>query len=259
MACERAPNRRVQMIQRLEDTLALDGRAVPLSSQDFGERARREDGRAYQAGFTFRDYPQWTYLVQGVEVVKRAALMPGENTVALVYEINNRSRSGAVLRVTPHLRFVPKGEALRPGQQFTLEKSCVRSNGRTLYFQTSGRTVPLPQALRGAFHFAQDAMDGKPAAGWAVVNHCVELSVPAGESGVLEAVYGTAWPLPGRRRCFPGWRPITGRWSAGRAWRTGRPGRWSGRRGSSSPAGSPPGGTPSWRASPFSRTGAGTL
>ena len=202
MACERAPNRRVQMIQRLEDTLALDGRAVPLSSQDFGERARREDGRAYQAGFTFRDYPQWTYLVQGVEVVKRAALMPGENTVALVYEINNRSRSGAVLRVTPHLRFVPKGEALRPGQQFTLEKSCVRSNGRTLYFQTSGRTVPLPQALRGAFHFAQDAMDGKPAAGWAVVNHCVELSVPAGESRVLEAVYGTAWPLPGAEEVF---------------------------------------------------------
>ncbi len=202
MACERAPNRRVQMIQRLEDTLALDGRAVPLSSQDFGERARREDGRAYQAGFTFRDYPQWTYLVQGVEVVKRAALMPGENTVALVYEINNRSRSGAVLRVTPHLRFVPKGEALRPGQQFTLEKSCVRSNGRTLYFQTSGRTVPLPQALRGAFHFAQDAMDGKPVAGWAVVNHCVELSVPAGESRVLEAVYGTAWPLPGAEEVF---------------------------------------------------------
>ena len=168
---------------------------VPLSSQDFGDRALREDGRAYQAGFTFRDYPQWTYQVQGVEVVKRAALMPGENTIALVYELNNRSRKVAVLRVTPHLRFVPKGEELLPGQSFALEAGRVRSNGRTLYFRTNGEVTPLPQAMRGPFYFSHDAMDGKPAAGWAAVNHCIELSVPAGESRVLGAVYGTALPL----------------------------------------------------------------
>ena len=42
MACEHAPNCRVQMLQRLEDTLTLGGRTVPLSSQDFGDRALRE-------------------------------------------------------------------------------------------------------------------------------------------------------------------------------------------------------------------------
>lgn len=204
MACEHAPNRRVQMIQRLEDTLTLDGRTVSLSSQDFEDHAIREDGRVYQAGSTFRDYPQWTYQVQGTEVVKRAALMPGENTVALIYEIDNRSRSEAVLRVTPHLRFVPKGEELRPGQRFVLERDRVSSNGRTLYFRTNGETISLPQALRGAFHFAQDAMDGKPAAGWAVVNHCIELTVPAGESRVLEAVYGMTQPLPAAAEVFSG-------------------------------------------------------
>lgn len=202
MACEHAPNRRVQMIQRLEDTLTLAGQAFPLSSQDFGDRALREDGRACQAAFTFRDYPQWTYQVQGAEVVKRAALMPGENTVALTYEINNRSRKEAVLRVTPHLRFVPKGEKLIPGQRFVLEKDSVTSNGRRLYFQTNGEVFPLAQALRGPFQFAQDAMDGKPAAGWAAVDHCIELSVPPGESRVLEAVYGTALPLPAAAEVF---------------------------------------------------------
>ncbi len=202
MACEYAPNRRVQMIQRLEDTLTLDGQTVPLSSQDFEDHAAREDGRVYQAGSTFRDYPQWTYQVQGTEVVKRAALMPGENTVALIYEIDNRSRSEAVLRVTPHLRFVPKGEELLPGQRFVLERDRVSSNGRTLYFRTNGETISLPQALRGAFHFSQDAMDGKPAAGWAVVNHCIELTVPAGESRVLEAVYGMTQPLPAAAEVF---------------------------------------------------------
>lgn len=202
MACEHAPNRRVQMIQRLRETLTLGGETFPLSSQDFGDRSLREDGRTYQAGFTFRDYPQWTYLVRGVEIVKSLAMVPGENTVAIVYEIHNRSRSGALLQVTPHLRFVPKGEAMAPGQTFTLEENRVRSEGRTLYFSTNADVHPLPQTLQGPFHYAQDAMDGKPADGWAAVNHCLTLTVPPGESRTLEAVYGMAQPLPQAAEAF---------------------------------------------------------
>lgn len=202
MACEHAPNRRVQMIQRLQETLALDGEAIPLSSQDFGAPARREDARANLVSFTFRDYPQWVCLARGVEVVKRLALMPGENTVALIYQVHNRTRRPAVLRVTPHLRFVPKGEDLLPGQGFELGKNLVASNGRVLYFKTNGEALPLPQRLEGPFHYAQDEMDGKPAAGYAAVNHCLELDIPAGETRTLEAVYGTALPLPPAEEVF---------------------------------------------------------
>ena len=202
MACEHAPNRRVQMIQRLKEELVLAGQSFPLSSQDFGDPARREDGRAHQVGFTFRDYPRWTCLVRGAEVVKCFALMPGENTVALIYEVHNRSRQDVALRVTPHLRFVPKGAAMEPGQAFTLEEDCVASNGRALYFHTNGEVVPLAQSVEGPFRYAQDGMDGKPYAGWAAVNHRVELTVPAGETRVLEAVYGTARPLPPAEEVF---------------------------------------------------------
>ena len=202
MACEHSPNRRVQMIQRLKEELVLAGRFFPLSSQDFEDPARQEDGRAHQVSFTFRDYPQWTCLVRGVEVVKRFALMPGENTVALIYEVHNRSRQSVTLRVTPHLRFVPKGSAMEPGQTFTLEGDRVTSNGRTLYFHTNGGVVPLTPRMEGPFRYAQDEMDGKPSAGRAAVNHRVELTVPAGETHVLEAVYGTARPLPPAAEVF---------------------------------------------------------
>ena len=202
MACEHAPNRRVQMIQRLQETLDLGGEAFSLSSQDFEDQSLREDGRTYQTGFTFRDYPRWTYLVRGVEIVKSLAMVPEENTVAMVYEVHNRSRGEALLRVAPHLRFVPKGEAMAPGQTFTLEENRVRSEGRTLYFSANTAVRPLPQTLCGPFHYAQDAMDGKPAAGWAAVNHCLELAVPPGESRTLEAVYGTALPLPRATEAF---------------------------------------------------------
>jgi len=202
MACEHAPNRRVQMLQRLGETLDVGGETFFLSSQDYEDRRMREDGRANQVSFTFRDYPRWTWLVHGVEVIKSLALVPGENSVAVAYEVHNRSRGEVLLRVTPHLRFVPKGEEMADGQRFTLEGNRIESQGRTLYFSTNGAVRPIPQTLQGPFRYAQDIMDGKPAAGWAAVNHCLELTVPSGGSGVLEAVYGTALPLPAAEEAF---------------------------------------------------------
>ena len=48
MACEHAPNRRVQMIQRLQETLDLGGEAFPLSSQDFEDQRLREDAKLHK-------------------------------------------------------------------------------------------------------------------------------------------------------------------------------------------------------------------
>lgn len=202
MACEHAPNRRVQMIQRLEEVLLQGGGSRVLSSQDFEDHTLREDGRRFLSGFTFRDYPRWSWLSDGVEVVKSLALAPGENTVAIVYEVWNRGRETATLQVTPHLRFVPKGEEMAPGQRFTLEKNCIRSAGRNLYFQTTGAVEPLEQALRGPFYYAHDVMDGKPAAGWAAVNHRLSLTVAPGGHGTLEAVYGLNQALPAAAEVF---------------------------------------------------------
>lgn len=202
MACEHSPNRRVQMIQRLEEVLVHGDSSRILSSQDFEDHNLREDGWRFLSGFAFRDYPQWSWLADGVEVVKSLALAPGENTVAIVYEVWNRGRETATLRVIPHLRFVPKGEALAPGQRFTLEGNRVRSAGRSLYFQTTGQVEPLEQEPRGPFYYAYDAMDGKPAAGWAAVNHRLSLTVAPGGHGTLEAVYGLDQTLPTAAEVF---------------------------------------------------------
>lgn len=202
MACEHSPNRRVQMIQRLEEILIHGGRPRTLSSQDFEDHSRREDGWRFLSAFTFQDYPQWTWLADGVEVVKSLAMAPGANTVAIVYKVWNRSREAATLQVSPHLRFVPKGEEMAPGQRFTLEGTCVRSAGRSLYFHTTGQVEPLEQALRGPFYYAYDAMDGKPAAGWAAVNHRLSLTVVPGGHGTLEAVYGLSETLPAAEDIF---------------------------------------------------------
>ena len=112
MACIQPPNHRYNMIHRLEERLCLGGERIHISSQSFEggrEPGEKEDGWRYQTGFSFEDYPQWTYLVKGVEVVKNIVLAVGENTVGISYEIHNRSAQAVSLEVLPYLQFAPKG------------------------------------------------------------------------------------------------------------------------------------------------------
>ena len=99
MACVHSPNHRYNMIHRLEEVLHVGNRKVHISSQDNGENNGREEGWLYQTGFTYGDYPQWTYLVDGVEVVKTIALAQGSNTVGISYEIRNFSGKDVKLDV----------------------------------------------------------------------------------------------------------------------------------------------------------------
>ena len=121
MSCEKeeAPNHRCNMIHRLEEILVLGKREVHISSQRFTD-GTEEDGYRYQTCFSFEHYPQWSYQAEGVELKKKLWLMPGENTVGISYEIENRSEQEITLRVIPWLEFVPKGEKLSASQVFAV-------------------------------------------------------------------------------------------------------------------------------------------
>lgn len=118
MSCDarESPNHRYNMIHRLEEVLALGEKEFPLSSQRFTDRV--EAGIHCLTCFSFQDYPQWTYMAEGVEITKKLFLMPGENTVGISYEIENCSDQEAVLKVKPYLEFVPKGARLERSQSF---------------------------------------------------------------------------------------------------------------------------------------------
>ena len=90
MACVHSPNHRYNMIHRLEEILFIGEEEVHLSSQDYLDEAR-EQGFLYQTKFTYEDYPRWTYLVKGIEIVRTMVLSQGENSVGISYEIRNHS------------------------------------------------------------------------------------------------------------------------------------------------------------------------
>lgn len=218
MACLHAPNRRYNMIHRLEeelvwsprecedDTLSLpdqDGWSLHLSSQDNTVKERREEGFVYLSAFCFEDYPIWTYDVNGVEIVKKIAMKQGENLVAVKYVADNQSDRQIWLRVTPHLQFTPKGTAVERNQVFTLEEGkgggqasvlqegAIRSNGLTVFFKTNGKVQRFARHFTEGLYYAYDACDGRMCEGNTHSNHCILKKIPKHTCQELEILYST--------------------------------------------------------------------
>ena len=201
MACTHSPNHRYNMIHRLEEFLELGEKSYPheriyLSSQDFQCHEKRENGYLHQTGFAYEDYPVWSYLVSGVEVVRTIALMPGSNAVGISYKIVNRSQQEVTLKVRPHLQFAPKGRRLQAGQKFTLSQGKIESGGRTLYMHTNGECRELPVHFYENLYYQDDVRDGKMALGRTAVNHEICITVEEKQETLLELVYGTEEKLP---------------------------------------------------------------
>lgn len=201
MACTHSPNRRYNMIHRLDEQLTTGSKTVTLSSQ---ARLTREDrGFQYQTCFTFEDYPVWTYLAGGVEVTRTIVLMQGENTLGIRYTLRNHALEETILDVTPQLQFVPKGSALKPGQPFAMEDLAdgtfrIESNGQSLYFRTGSALTVFPARYEDDLYYAYDECDGRPSRGCCASNHRVRLTAAPGETAEMELVYSTQ-PLAGRK------------------------------------------------------------
>lgn len=195
MACMHAPNNRVNMIHRLEEMLCMGEEKIHISSQRFADGSA-EEGFLYQTRFSYEDYPQFSYLIKGVEIVRTLVVKQGENTVGISYEIKNRSDKAVTLFVYPHLQFVPKGALLSKEQSFTVEGRKISANGKQLYCETNGEFSELPLRFFDNLYYAYDACDGRRETGCTAVNHRVRMTVPAGQTDTLSIVYGIMKELP---------------------------------------------------------------
>ena len=192
MACLKAPNNRWNMIHRLAETLEYpDGRVI-LSSQDFPDGSR-EEGYRFLSEFSFEDTPVWRFLVNGVEIEKEAGLRQQENTIALRYHVNNRSRKDVRLVVTPFYRFSPKGEEREQDKNFSFVResgsiSRITESDLSLYCMTDGSDREIPQEEEVCY-YAYDACDGRKDTGRAYACHRVGLDVPAGCEKTLSILF----------------------------------------------------------------------
>lgn len=196
MACTHSPNHRYNMIHRLTEVVELGGENFYLSSQAVTNHQVEENGYVNQVRFCYEHYPQWTYLINGVEVVRSLALMQGSNTIGISYRIKNRSNEPVKIKVIPHLQFVPKGQRLSTTQEFSMTDKKITANHQTLYYHTNGKCREIPLKFYENLYYQNDIEDGKMALGRSAVNHEILFEVAADTEDTLEIIYGTEASLP---------------------------------------------------------------
>lgn len=203
MACVRSPNSRYNIIHRLREQV---GDTV-LSTQEMADGSG-EAGYRYLSSFTWEDTPVWHFQADGVEIRKEAAMEQGENTIALRYEIANRSREARTFLVTPFYQFSPKGEDLDPGREPAFADGKITGEAGTLVFRTNGHDRKISPE-KETYYYRYDACDGRRESGSAVALHQMGMTVPTGEERVLEVV----WHLetPGETFVFPVAREVVER------------------------------------------------
>ncbi len=193
---------------------------VHLSSQEFTDALRNENGYLYLNGFIYEDYPEWTFQAGGVEVVKRVGMARGKNLTVVQYRLENRTDKAARLVVRPHLQFVPKGARLLDEPEFTVRRCGagkrdsdtaarggdpaaeypevyeITARKLRLYMQTDGGVETFaPEFCDGAY-YAYDACDGRDSVGRTCVLCEISRTVPARESAVLELMFNTERDFP---------------------------------------------------------------
>ena len=187
MACTKAPNYRVNVVHRLQESLSAGKESTFLSTQQFAEEPA-EEGWKHLSFMEVDGLPRWDFDWQGIRVEKKMAMVHGENTVAVQYRLCNHTSQSCTLRVRPWMQFAPKGEDLAPETEFLVQGDTVEAAGLRLRVVTNGLLTEEPLQKETLF-YSYDICDGRRSTGEAAAVLSIEKEVPAGHTGLLELVF----------------------------------------------------------------------
>jgi predicted glycogen debranching enzyme len=86
MAAIKSPANRMLLLSKLDETLLLDGKSYDLATNDYGD-AVSPSGFQYMSSFEKDLFPEWIYDVAGIRLRKTIAMVYGENTTLIRYEV----------------------------------------------------------------------------------------------------------------------------------------------------------------------------
>lgn len=187
MASIKAPNCRYNILHRIAERVQIKEKDYVISSQEFSD-GTREDGWKYLSAFSYEDTAVWRFHINGIEIEKELAMKHGENTVAIVYRINNRTQESVKLVLIPFFQFVPKGQDLTADSQIVRNENQVTDGTLNCYFTTNAKVKEIPEKSE-TYYYSYDSCDGRRSTGTAKACHELWLDVEAKTSQTLAVVY----------------------------------------------------------------------
>ncbi len=190
MGSRTAPNDRVNLVHRMSENLTVGQKQFWLSTQDFADETPSEDGYRHISSFVYEYAPRWEYDVEGVHVTRQVAMGHGENTAAVLYRIENRSKVSCTLNAQPWFVFQPKGSARQEFCQVAFENSLVCADDLSVRVFTDGE-LSKEQVQWQKYAYAYDERDGRPEWGYGFACCCVIKTVEPGCTGEFEIRFST--------------------------------------------------------------------
>ena len=187
MACEKAPNHRINMIHRMKEELDIGESKYVFSTQEFAD-GTKEEGYRYLTEFSFGILPLWRYLTSGIEIEKEIAMAQGSNQIAVNYHLKNRGQKEAVLCVTPFFQFEPKGEDLKEDKIFSRQEQKITDGKYNLFFEINGEIEEF-QEKKETYFYRYDKCDGRRENGTASAVYQIKKRVKPGEETDLTVIY----------------------------------------------------------------------
>jgi predicted glycogen debranching enzyme len=86
-----APAERMLLLSKLDETILLDGKHYDLATNDYGDTISPE-GFQFLSSFKKDFFPEWIYAVAGIRLRKTVAMVYGENTTLIRYEVLNAEK-----------------------------------------------------------------------------------------------------------------------------------------------------------------------
>ena len=189
MAAVKAPNQWVQFVVNIEEIIRTDHGVVSLGSQEYVGYTKNEDGLRYLNGFSYEEYPKWSYLADGVSVEKSVIMKYEENLVLVDYVFENHNDHDIDISLRPLMRFTPKGIMPKKGQSMEISDEKVYSGGYELYFTTDGSVTLEEENFKDDLYFEDDAKDARDAVGSVFSNHRYDYRLAAGEKRNAYVIY----------------------------------------------------------------------
>ena len=87
------PTDRMVLLSKLDETIVVDDKRIELGVNLFPDNIVHPRGHQYLDSFNKDLFPQWEYEAEGVHLKKTIAMIHGENTVVILYEVMKQRMS----------------------------------------------------------------------------------------------------------------------------------------------------------------------
>ena len=168
MAAPNGPTDRLNLLSKLEETLLIKGERFELGNNDYGDVIWPQ-GNQYLQSFSKELFPEWFYEVNGVQLRKSIAMIHGENTTLIVYDVIN-SEGPFTLELMPLVSGRPyhhlqkKSSELWWDVQFENDVFCNQPGENTpkIFIQVPNSNYTHNPKWFHHFHYAEEKKRGLP-------------------------------------------------------------------------------------------------